>query len=263
MRTLISKSMLNLGLKLWSTNINYLPAAQSLYKQNIFSYIELLVKPGSNDAVSAWQNAGIPFALHAPHSLAGMNPAQRQARTANRKAIHDLNEFTLALHPRYVVFHGGLNGDINETIDQLNEFKETFPASFKNALIENKPDVGINGEKCIGSSAETIQHIMMSTGMGFCLDFGHAMCHAAFLKEDPGKIIAEFLALCPKTFHLSDGWRSSTKDTHLHLGKGDFPLREILSRITENANLLIETEKGTSDDLQDYIEDATFVKAFC
>jgi endonuclease IV len=255
--------MLNLGLKLWSTNINYLPAAQALYKQNIFSYIELLVKPGSNDAVSAWQNAGIPFALHAPHSLAGMNPAQRQARTANRKAIHDLNEFALALHPRYVVFHGGLNGDINETIDQLNEFKETFPDSFKNALIENKPDVGLNGEKCIGSSAESISLIMKSTGMGFCLDFGHAMCHAAFLKEEFEKIIAEFFALRPGAFHLSDGLRSSSKDQHLHLGKGDFPLEEMLSRIPKNAHLLIETEKASPDDLQDYIEDATFVKAFC
>jgi endonuclease IV len=251
--------VIKLGLKLWSNNADYQRAARELYNKKTFQYIELLVKPGTLDFLPQWKNTGIPFALHAPHTYAGMNLARKSARGTNRMAMKDLDKYTQALGALYVVFHGGLDGEIGETIDQLNSFSKEFPCVFKNALIENKPNIGLKGEKCVGSSVEEIRDIMRNTGMGFCLDFGHAMCHAAFLKKDAGKTIEDFIALSPKAFHLSDGLKASIQDQHLHFGKGDYELAEMIGHVPDKAYVLIETDKEPKDGLGDFAGDVLFV----
>ncbi len=63
-----------IGLKLFSTDIALLLEAAKLSKENVFHYIELYILPGTfEETAKIWQSYQIPYIVHAPHSVHGMN----------------------------------------------------------------------------------------------------------------------------------------------------------------------------------------------
>jgi sugar phosphate isomerase/epimerase len=69
------------------------------------------------------------------------------------------------------------------------------------------------------------------------------------------------LTLEPEVFHLSDGDMDTPYDHHRHLGKGSYPLEEILSMIPENSLLSLETPRDSRDCLDDFKEDVNYLRA--
>lgn len=252
---------LNLGLKLYSTNLFYIPKAASLYAEGVFQYIELYVEPGTTvEQLPAWERLDIPMVLHAPHSLSGLNLSLKESEADNRQLISQVETFHRALHPRWVIFHSGTNGTVDETIRQLKMFKSDFPTVFEGAVVENKPRKGLKGEYCIGASPEELERIILETGLGFCLDFGHAICHAATAGENDMRIIDRFVRLKPALFHISDGYVTSERDSHLHFGDGDFRIDALLGKMPPGSWLSIETQKDESLDLEDFRKDMQFLE---
>ena len=43
---------------------------------------------------------------------------------------------------------------------QYQQYQHQFPALFKRVLIENKPKVGLKGERCCGADPEEIRTVM-------------------------------------------------------------------------------------------------------
>ncbi len=173
-----------IGLKLWSTNTDfYLNSAIELYKQGIFDFIELYVVTGSLIHLPLWKKVkeeiGIPFVLHAPHFMQNVNLAKAEYFEFNKKAYEEVEEYRKALDAEYTVVHGGIEGDIEETVRQLKIIKP------KNMLIENKPYKAPLGDNwlCRGYNPEEIKYVMDEIGCGFCLDIGHAICTANSLYD--------------------------------------------------------------------------------
>lgn len=72
---------INLGLKIWSTNTNYLKDAIKLFDKGYYKYIELFVLPGSyRHYIKFWKDLRIPFIIHAPHYREGMNLADKEKK---------------------------------------------------------------------------------------------------------------------------------------------------------------------------------------
>jgi hypothetical protein len=46
----------NIGLKLWSTNENYIEEAKRLFDNGIYQYIELYVIPNSFEKIDLWKD---------------------------------------------------------------------------------------------------------------------------------------------------------------------------------------------------------------
>jgi deoxyribonuclease IV len=254
---------MKIGLKLWSTNDYYLPAVQELLSKQIFDYIELFVVPGSfSKCISIWKDVSVPYILHAPHSLQGLNLSLQTSQDLNERHCEEVRQYTKSLRPQNVIFHPGMQGTVDETIRQINLLKKDFPDVFKIALIENKPKIGLNNENCVGSSPSEIDRIMKGTNIGFCLDFGHASCYAASAKIDYYEVLGNFRAFSPMVFHLSDGRANSIYDGHLHFGSGNYDLRKILSFLPKEIDpyITLETEKSSKVTLDDFVEDASFVK---
>jgi endonuclease IV len=217
--------------------------------------------PGSFKKYSnLWEKIKTPFILHAPHSLAGLNLSKKNLEQENRKKIMEVELYRKKLNPEYIIFHPGLNGTLQETIRQITVFKRDYQEVFSIGLIENKPKVGVNGEKCTGCSTEQIRELIENTGLGFCLDFGHAICFAASEGGDPQKKVLEFLKLNPKIYHLSDGFVNEEKDRHLHFGRGDYDLAWIISLLDESSLLSIETKNDAKDKLDDFADDVSFLR---
>jgi sugar phosphate isomerase/epimerase len=249
------------GLKLWSINTDhYYDEAVRLYREKSFDYIELYVVPGTLDTLSKWQALKIPFIIHNAHFMNGFNLAKKESWEDNFKIYQETKRFADALNAAFIIFHGGVDGSIEETARQLKALHEP------RALIENKPYKALpnkmNGVICRGSSPDEIKYVLREAQCGFCLDFGHAVCAANSQKVDPAHYIDRFFKLAPAMYHVSDAEDLfSEYDSHAHLGRGQLDIKSILKKLPQNALCTIETEKDSKNDLTDFTEDVIWLKS--
>ena len=248
--------MRKLGLKLWSTNTeNYLREAQRLYSMGVYSYVELYVVPDTVVSLENWRKLNIPYILHAPHFAHGVNLANREKFEYNKEIYKEVEIFRNKLNAEFTIIHGGIEGDIDETIRQLNLIKP------KDFLIENKPYKAPFGNQnlCRGYNIEEIEKIMRETSCGFCLDIGHSICSANSQGMEPYLYVEKFNQLKPNMYHLSDGDINSQVDMHLHFGQGDFDIRKILNIIDKDKCISIQTNKNSKENLEDFVEDVKYI----
>jgi len=248
--------MLRLGLKLGSTNSNYIDDAVRFYENGLYDYIELYAVPGSyGEYFHLWKSLRIPIIVHAPHYGNGLNLADIRQREQNSILIEEMLKFADELKSDTIIFHPGVSGVLEETVFQLNLLKD------RRVIIENKPVVSLfDGKICNGCSPEEIKYIIENAHAGFCLDIGHAFCSAAARKLEPYEHIVEYLKLNPRMYHLSDGYVNNVIDSHEHLNKGDFDIQRILSLIPANSTVTVETDKDYKDSLIDFEDDVMLLR---
>jgi deoxyribonuclease-4 len=242
------------GLKLGSKNINYTKDILSFFEAGYFQYIELFAALGSfNDTIEYWKQLSIPIIIHAPHSFAGMNLSLLEERENNKKKLQETFLYADTLKSETIIFHSGVNGKIDETINQLQPFVDS------RCVIENKPMKGLNEEKCLGATPEEIRYISDGLQIDFCLDFGHAIYAANSNKIEPLEFIKDFLSLNPRMYHLTDGNYTDEYDSHLHYGKGTFPIKELLKMVPNDKKVTNEAKHDFDSKLDDFKEDFLYV----
>lgn len=253
--------MYKLGLKLWSLNTDfYYQEAQKLYKQSFFDYIELYVVPHTLQTLPAWKKLAMPFIIHCPHFAHGFNMAKAEKRQSNLEIYKEVKEFADALKAPHIIFHGGIDGNIEETAAQLSAFNE------HRALIENKPMAALpnrmGGNFCRGYNPEEIKTVINAAKCGFCLDFGHAICSANSQKKEPYSYCKEFIALKPAMFHLTDNTDiNSPYDSHPHLGTGQLDIDKIKAMLPPGAVITLETDKNSKTNLEDFKGDSKCMRS--
>lgn len=247
--------MFTFGLKLWSLNKNYIQEAVRLFECGIYGYIELYVVPDSYQGmIEAWKALPIPYVIHAPHSGHGMNLAKRAALEANMKMAREAQRFADALRAEKIIFHPGIGGEIQETAFQLRHINDA------RILIENKPYFSLyDASICTGHSPEEVEYAIQETGVGFCCDIGHAICAANAKRMNPFTFFEAFLSLHPQMYHLADGDWTGIEDRHWHLGKGTFPIQQLILHIPSHSLMTLETEKESDTLLNDFVCDFEFI----
>lgn len=258
--------MFRIGLKLWSVNTDaYLREAKRLFADGVFSYVELFVVPDTMETLGVWRRLhdekGIPFVVHNAHAATGFNLADASAEARNREIYAQTRTFADALEARHVIFHGGVDGSVEETARQLKALEEP------RALLENKPFVplpnSVGVKRCRGATAEEVGYVLAEVGCGFCLDVGHAVCAANSQGLEPYAYVEELSRLfSPAMFHLSDVVdMSSPYDAHPHLGGGSLDIARLKRTVfPPDAEISIETVKDSPADLDDFIQDARYVE---
>lgn len=253
--------MYKIGLKLWSINTDcYYDEAIRLYKDGVFDYVELYVVPNSTDTIGKWKKLNIPFIIHCPHFAHGFNMAKVEKKESNLKIYKQVKMFADELSAKYIIFHGGIDGNAEETAKQLASFNDP------RALIENKPMVALpnkmGGEFCRGYNPDEIRLIKEVAKCGFCLDFGHAICSANSQGKDVYEYCREFLQFEPNMFHLTDNKDiTSPYDTHLHLGTGTLDIDKIKKMLPNDAIVTLETDKLSKENLDDFIGDSKCMRS--
>ncbi len=248
--------MYKIGLKLWSINKNYIKNAIKIYEKGFFHYIELFAVPESSFYIKYWKNFKIPFVIHAPHFGNGLNFGKKSLFEKNMQMVKETLFFADQLKSEYIIFHPGVDGDIYETIREINYINDS------RILIENKPYLGkVNDLICIGNSINEIKLIMEECRVGFCFDIGHSICAANFYKLNAIENIKEFIKLKPVIYHLTDGYFDSLYDEHLHFGEGNYPIKEIIKLIPQNSSITNEAKKRYKSGLNDFVKDIKFLKS--
>ena len=250
--------MYKLGLKLWSTNTDYYyDEAIRLYNKGIFDYIELYVVPDTTDTLKKWKNLKIPFAIHAPHFNHGVNLADVDKFEFNRKTFDTVCHWADELNAKYIIFHPGVLGNVEETIRQINLIKDD------RMIVENKPPYQIPSMRiCRGSKFEEMEHIITQTGIKTCLDIGHCITSANYYKQDIYEYLQKFQSLSPIYYHIADNFSDSSNDQHLSIGQGNYDFNKIFKIINLDNHILLETNKKSKENLNDFIEDVKKIKSF-
>ena len=252
--------MFKRGLKLWSINFDcYSKDAQDFYEKGLYDYIELFAVPDSEDSIASWKKLKIPYIIHAPYFSLNFNLADNNNLETNLYIYRQVKYFADELNAKYIIFHGGVDGNVEEVIRQLQTINDT------RAIIENKPYVAyqnLGGDhRCIGYTPEEVQTIINTTGCGFCFDFGHAICSANSQKLEVYNYCEQFNSLKPQMYHLTDvNDITSPYDEHPHLGKGELDMLKILNMIPDKSLVTIETEKKSSENLSDFAEDMYYLQ---
>lgn len=244
-----------IGLKLYSTNTDLIGEALTL-RDEYFDYVELYIVPGSYDGtIQSWKEFNVPYVIHAPHSFHGVNLAKFESRAKNMKHISEVQRFADYLAADIIIAHGGNNGSINETIEQLRIIQD------ERIVVENKPKIGLTDELCVGWSPAEFNHFREAFVLnGFVLDFTHAVCAARTAEMDEWNFITAFFEFRPKIFHISDIDSTSHKDVHLNLGQGSLDLKRILSMIPANGFVTIETPRKLVGTLDEYVKDIIYLE---
>ncbi len=248
--------MFKFGLKLWSSNRNYVEEAAALYKKGVYQYIELFVLPDIDETqVSLWECMDIPYVIHAPHFRTGFNLADKKLKDNNFTLFRKTAGIADRLNANKIIVHPGVAGDTAETVRQLKEIND------ERILIENKPYHALDkGLICNGATVPEIKFILNNTDVQFCLDIGHAIYAANAVKIEPLVYLKEFITLNPEMFHLSDGDYGGVYDRHDHFGRGNFDIESILRMLPDKVPVTIETAKDFQDSLSDFEIDIQFLK---
>lgn len=244
------------GLKLGIGEVPLIPAAQRLWKEGRYDFLELYVPIGAKplDAENWTWYDGI-LVLHAPHAAGGFNFAQAGMRESNLRCLETLERLRQRMSPAMMVFHPGLDGDIGEMFRQIDMVRVEFPGLHRVMLMENKPHFGLRGEICLGASASEMHEILDATGCGFCLDVRHAVAYAAWAERDWRDALGELAALEPRLWHVADGALADRVDSHNHIGEGNLPWREIAAFWNEKTLVTVECEKSPAMRLNDFLTD--------
>ena len=247
---------MEVGLKLYSTDVVSIPDVLKLRKQGFFDYVELYIIPSSyKGTINAWKSLNVPFVIHAPHSFHGFNLAQTNMWKTNQRNFNEAQLFADSFEADVIIVHGGNNGSFAETLRQIDLLKE------RRIALENKPKFGLKNERCVGwSPSEFRWAVDAGFSNAFVLDFGHAVCAANSMHIDTMGFIGEFLKFKPKIFHLSDGDNSSEIDDHFNLGKGSLDIEGFLSVVPDGSCLTIETPRDPSNGLEDFVNDVCFLR---
>jgi sugar phosphate isomerase/epimerase len=249
-----------LGLKLWSTNECYIEEVKRLFADKICDYVEVYIVPDTLDQFgNLWRSLEVPFVIHAPHWIHGMNLSDPKCSESNYLLATEAFAFADRLKAEYLIFHPGFAGTNDEVIHQLNQWSENWR---QRILIENKPYCSIIDKNLIanGHSPKIIQKIKNETGIGFCCDIGHCICSANSRKVDPIQDILDFEKLKPVMYHLSDNDFLSSIDEHKHFGQGNYDFKQILERIDIKKPISIETVKDFNNSLRDFENDVNFLR---
>jgi deoxyribonuclease IV len=247
------------GLKLWSTNQNYIDEAVRLFDQGVYQYIEMYVVPSSfSNCSKMWKALRIPYVVHAPHFREKMNLAKKENKELNLKLAKETIRFANDLNSEIIIFHPGIAGDVKETVNQLQQINDS------RIIIENKPYYALDdGLICNGHSPEEIEYIMNNANVGFCLDLGHAICSANAKKIKQSEYLKQFVDLNPKIFHMTDGDYAGVYDKHSHFGAGNFNINYLLNKIPKGSCITIETIKSSNESLNDFVGDINYIKDRC
>ncbi|MFA6635535.1 MAG: TIM barrel protein [Candidatus Omnitrophota bacterium] len=244
--------MVNLGLKLWSDNDEYMPHAEELYREGYYDFIELYAVPGtSKEYLDRWKSLGVKFVIHAPHSFHGFNLADSGRAGRNKVLFEEARRFADGLAAEHIVVHPGVLGTEDAVFEQLKVFGDS------RVLLENMPYRALDKGICAGHDPERVRDLVSSCHIGFCLDIAHASNYAINFGWDYCDVLEEFMCIEPKLIHMCGIDISSETDSHLHLKDSQVSMDEIGAIIRGSGvkRCTLETPKDSRINLDDFKEE--------
>lgn len=183
-----------------------------------------------------------PLTLHGP--FLDLNPMcyDSLVRRATFTRFSQAYEAAQMLDASQIVFHSGMI----PTVYYPEGWAERM-ADFWNSFMEGKSGITVCMESVLDRHAAPlarVKNLVPHPDFGLCLDLGHAWCYG----EDPLSVWTDTLKGLVRHVHVHDNDQS--RDSHLAIGSGTLPFRQVLPAIAlQNRPLTWTVECSTKEDV--------------
>ncbi|MFA6888352.1 MAG: TIM barrel protein [Candidatus Woesearchaeota archaeon] len=240
--------MRNIGGKLF-------PSGESFYhkiKKNT-DFIEIMAVEGKKYAFL--KNDNKPIIIHMEHDSFGINFANPNKKQKNIKAVQWAVRLANKFHAKKIIIHTGHIEHNKCTIQEI--IRQLRPIWDSRMIFENLIYIG-HKQYMYNYNAKQLKYLTNLFKTGICLDISHAVITAEELKQKPETILKELCTLPIYHIHVCDGFLEIPEDKHLHIGEGNFPLKQYLKLLPKNIDVTLETGKNPKK----WKNDAQFVKKY-
>ncbi len=196
-----------------------------------------------------------PIVIHIEHDSFGINFANPYKRQKNAKAVKWAIKLANTFNAHKIIIHTGYvenkNCTIHEIVHQLHSLWDTRMI-FENLIyIENS-------RYMYTYNKEQLQYLTKLFKTGICLDVSHAVITAKELQKKPEQFLKDLCTISVRHIHVCDGFLEIPHDKHLHIGDGNFPLKQYLQLLPKNVDITLETGKN----IQKWKKDIAFVRRY-
>lgn len=238
--------MANVGLKVF-------PDSEQFFKK-VKEHIDFIEIMAVKKAQYRWlEDWGKPVVIHHEHSRFGINHANPEKRRSNLQSTQWAQFLATKFRSQKIIVHPGYveNGkcQLAEVVHQLAPLKD------KRIIVENLIYVATK-YYMFAYNWHQLQYLCKKLNTGVCLDVSHGVISATELTLDPKKYLKELGTLPTKHIHVCDGEVNSPDDMHLHIGDGNFPLKQYLKQFPKKIDVTLET----GNDPKKAIRDVAFIR---
>lgn len=249
--------MIEYWIKIWSTNENLFQETIRLYGEQKISGVEIYIVPDTVMAGKLDIFRRIKTSIHAPHFLHGFN-----IFNLNEKEIILFKKEVIAtansLNASEVVVHAGCGNEPRLFQDQVKKIADP------RVIIENKPAIALNGERCFGYNMTQLKFIKQKCNLNICLDIGHAIRSAEYQKIDYKRFLEEIIQhLSPSYFHICGTDKGNLKDGHLNLWEDECDLewiKKLIMSVAERKQIKLVFEVPKTVGLENDLKNINFFK---
>lgn len=221
--------------------IKIFPNGKAFYEimEPYIDFVEIMAVEG---AEYTWlQEKAKPIIIHHEHDGFGVNHANPEKKKKNTAAtqwaIHLANKF----NAEKIIVHAGhienKECSIKEVITQLQ------PVWDKRIIFENLIAVA-NEQYMFCYNKKDLLLLTKTFKTGICLDLSHAIISGMEIHKDPEHFLKELKSLPIMHGHVCDGHREKPVDEHIHIGEGNFPIKQYLKYIPKYKDITLETPKN-------------------
>lgn len=230
--------------------IKIFPNGKAFY-ESIEPYIDFVEIMAVEGAEYTWlQEKTKPIIIHHEHDGFGVNyanPDKKKKNTAATQwAIHLANKYSA----KKIIVHGGhienKECSIKEAIKQIQQM-------WDNRMIFENLIAITNGQYMFCYNKKDLLLLTKTFKTGICLDLSHAIISGMEMHKDPEYFLKELKSLPILHGHVCDGHIEKPIDEHIHVGDGNFPIKQYLKYIPKNKDITLETQKNIEKAKKDII----------
>ncbi len=221
--------------------IKIFPNGKAFYEvmEPYIDFVEIMAGEG---AEYTWlQKRTKPIIIHHEHDGFGVNHANPEKKKKNLAATNWAIYLANKFNAEKIIVHAGhiesKECSLKEVIAQLE------PVWDKRIIFENLITVA-NGHYMFCYNKKDLQLLTKTFKTGICLDLSHAIISGIEMHKNPEYFLKELQVLPILHGHVCDGHLETPIDQHIHIGDGNFPLKEYLKYIPKNRDITVETPKN-------------------
>ncbi len=226
--------MRKIGIKIFPNGKGFLDAMQ-----NYVDFVEIMAVEGAEYSfLKKWKKGVI---IHHEHDGFGVNHANpekiKKNKAATKWAIHLANKF----NAEKIIVHAGHMENKECSLKEVT--KQLTPLWDKRIIFENLIHIA-GGHYMFCYKKEQLEYLTSMFKTGICLDISHGVISGVERHNDPEYFLKELQALPILHGHVCDGHLETPIDQHIHIGDGNFPLKEYLKYIPKKRDMTLETPKN-------------------
>ncbi|MBI5003304.1 sugar phosphate isomerase/epimerase [Candidatus Woesearchaeota archaeon] len=224
-----------------SIGVKIFPNGKAFYEimEPYIDFVEIMAVEG---AEYTWlQERTKSVIIHHEHDGFGINHANPAKRKKNQAATNWAIHLADKFNAEKIIVHAG---HIENKECSLKEAAAQLQATWDKRIIFENLIAVANGQYMFCYDKKDLLFLTKTFKTGICLDLSHAIISGMEMHKNPEYFLKELKTLPIVHGHVCDGHVEVPIDQHIHIGDGNFSVKEYLKYIPKERDITLETPRN-------------------